>query len=108
MVTFSSTPFSKCGLCKDVELLIAQWSSKENSSTLNDSHIFDWAFFKVGQQMVKALGSWAVPCDVVAEEGNDCLKQCPALLGRGRGPGTAYQNGQGKRQRSPWWAGNKN
>lgn len=32
----------------------------------------------------------------LAEEGDDCLKQCQALLGRGRDPGTAYQNGQGK------------
>ncbi|OWK58916.1 Transmembrane protease serine 6 [Lonchura striata] len=74
MVTFSSTPFSKCGLCKDVELLIAQWSSKESSSIHSDSHIFDWASFKVGQQMVKALGKSSVKDIVVLQSTLGCYR----------------------------------
>lgn len=33
----------------------------------------------------------------LAEDGDDCLKQCQALLGRRRNPGIAQQNGQGKK-----------
>lgn len=47
-------------------------------------------------------------CPVVwlVGEGDGCLKQCPAFLGRGRGPEIAYENEQGKKaEKSLWWAG---
>lgn len=56
--------------------------------------------------MVKALGSGVVPCGV-AGRGVGWLPEAmpracfPMLLGKGRGPGTAHKNGQGKMVEKP-------
>lgn len=51
--------------------------------------------------MLMALGSGIEPCGGADRRGGGCLRQCPALLGRERSPGTAHKNKQGKKAEKP-------